>query len=149
MTVELNHASQDVKPFPLVCAETAIPCVSESPVSCICCKRGRGPGFYGSVSRRAAELQRNRTASPEVRRTSATLPPGHGEVGWWVGSSSPPPGRAMRRRPLLAIPLLACILAPHAAGQRALPLTRAERSDFRETSRYADVVAFLDSVGRA
>jgi len=55
----------------------------------------------------------------------------------------------MRRRLLSAIPFLACALAPHAAGQRALPLTRAERTEFRETSRYADVVAFLDSVDRA
>jgi hypothetical protein len=56
----------------------------------------------------------------------------------------------MRRRPLAALPLLACALAAsRAAGQGALPLTRPERTDFRETSRYADVVAFLDAVGRA
>jgi len=56
----------------------------------------------------------------------------------------------MRRRLLFALPLLACVFAaPRAAGQRALPLTRAERTEFRETSRYADVVAFLDTVGRA
>ena len=54
----------------------------------------------------------------------------------------------MRRRLLSALPLLA-LAAPHAAGQGARPLTRAERTDFRETSRYADVTGFLDAVDRA
>jgi Zinc carboxypeptidase len=56
----------------------------------------------------------------------------------------------MRRRPLAALPFLACALAAsRAAGQGALPLTRAERTEFRETSRYADVVSFLEAVDRA
>jgi hypothetical protein len=49
----------------------------------------------------------------------------------------------MRRRLLIALPLLA--FATRAAGQ----LTRPERTDFRETSRYADVTAFLEAVDRA
>ncbi|HEX8245027.1 MAG TPA: M14 family metallopeptidase [Longimicrobium sp.] len=53
-------------------------------------------------------------------------------------------------RRLLFVPLLISILPLHAAGQTAAgPLTRAERSEFRETSRYADVRAFLDTVDRA
>lgn len=49
----------------------------------------------------------------------------------------------MRRR-LLASALLALPVTTHAAAQG--PLTRPERTEFRETSRYADVRAFLDSV---
>jgi len=49
----------------------------------------------------------------------------------------------MRRSLLLALPLLA--LATPVAGQ----LTRPERTGFRETSRYADVTAFLEAVDRA
>ncbi len=56
-----------------------------------------------------------------------------------------------RRAPLLAAALLA--LAHTAAAAQApaavRPLTRPERTDFRETSRYADVTAFLDSVAAA
>ena len=47
----------------------------------------------------------------------------------------------------LAFTLAACSAgrsAPEASG--AEPLTRAEATDYRETSRYADVVAFLDAV---
>ncbi len=56
----------------------------------------------------------------------------------------------MRRRLIAAIPLLACAFAaPRAAAQGAFPLTRAERTGFRETSRYADVTAFLAAVDRA
>jgi len=42
-----------------------------------------------------------------------------------------------------SIALIAAAAAPLAAQQ---PLTRAERSDYLETSRYADVMAFLDSI---
>lgn len=41
---------------------------------------------------------------------------------------------------------LAGVAGPAAAQQ---PLTRAERTDYLETSRYADVVAFLDTVSRS
>ncbi|HSU15645.1 M14 family metallopeptidase [Longimicrobium sp.] len=53
----------------------------------------------------------------------------------------------MRRR-LLLVPILLSAISTAAAAQGG-PLTRAERTDFRETSRYADVLAFLDTVGRA
>src|SRR4051812_21064991 len=53
----------------------------------------------------------------------------------------------MRRR-LLLVPVLLSAITRAAAGQGG-PLTRPERTDFRETSRYADVLAFLDTVGRA
>ena len=49
----------------------------------------------------------------------------------------------MRTRLLLALPLIA--IATRAAGQT----TRPERTEFRETSRYADVVAFMEAVDRA
>jgi hypothetical protein len=52
----------------------------------------------------------------------------------------------MNARRLAAPVLLAAAWATAAAAQT--PLTRAERSDYRETSRYADVVAFLDTVAR-
>jgi hypothetical protein len=56
-----------------------------------------------------------------------------------------------RRAPLLAAALLA--LASTAAAAQAQPamrpLTRPERTDFRETSRYADVTAFMDSLAAA
>ncbi|HEX8905961.1 MAG TPA: M14 family metallopeptidase [Longimicrobiaceae bacterium] len=54
----------------------------------------------------------------------------------------------MRRRHLL-IPIFLTLLASAVSAQAGGPLTRAERSDFRETSRYADVLAFLDTVSRA
>lgn len=54
----------------------------------------------------------------------------------------------MRRRPFV-LPILALAAAAPLAAQGVLPLTRAERSDFRETSRYADVTAFLEAVDRA
>lgn len=50
-------------------------------------------------------------------------------------------------RPLTVL-LLALAAAPLAA-QGALPLTRPERSEYRETSRYADVMEFLGAVGHA
>ena len=49
----------------------------------------------------------------------------------------------MRRRLLPALPLLA-LAATHVAGQTGSPLTVPERTEYRETSRYADVVGFLD-----
>lgn len=52
-----------------------------------------------------------------------------------------------RRASLLAAALVA--LAPLSAAAQARPLTRAERSNFVETSRYADVRAFLDTVAAA
>jgi hypothetical protein len=65
------------------------------------------------------------------------------------------------RRALLAALALCggvagCAASPHASGQRAVaagsaaltatPATRAERTSYLETSRYADVVSFLDSL---
>ncbi|HEX9938134.1 MAG TPA: M14 family metallopeptidase [Longimicrobium sp.] len=52
-----------------------------------------------------------------------------------------------RRAPLLAAVLLA--LASTAAAAQVRPLTRPERTGFLETSRYADVTAFLDTVAAA
>jgi Zinc carboxypeptidase len=52
-----------------------------------------------------------------------------------------------RRASLLAAALVA-LASTHAAAQ-VRPLTRAERSNFVETSRYADVRAFLDTVAAA
>ncbi|HYH82233.1 MAG TPA: M14 family metallopeptidase [Longimicrobium sp.] len=52
-----------------------------------------------------------------------------------------------RRTPLLAAALLAFVSTAAAAQVR--PLTRPERTDYRETSRYADVTAFLDTVAAA
>ena len=54
-----------------------------------------------------------------------------------------------RRARLAALALcggLAGCAALPPAGQRALPSTRAERTGYLETSRYADVVGFLDSL---
>ena len=55
---------------------------------------------------------------------------------------------ARRRRAVLAVVVLAGMLAGcttlPAAGARALPRTRAERTNYAETSRYADVIEFLD-----
>jgi hypothetical protein len=45
----------------------------------------------------------------------------------------------------MAIGLLGAFAAP-ATGQERAPRTRAERTGYAETSRYADVMAFLDSV---
>ena len=57
---------------------------------------------------------------------------------------------ARRRRATLAVVVMAGMLAGcatlPAAGARALPRTRAERTNYAETSRYADVLAFLDSL---
>src|SRR3954471_14676340 len=53
----------------------------------------------------------------------------------------------MRRR-LLLVPVLLSAITRAAAGQGG-PLTRPERADSREPSQYADVLAFLDTVGRA
>lgn len=56
-----------------------------------------------------------------------------------------------RRAPLLAAALLA-LTSTAAAAQAPTavrPLTRPERTDFRETSRYADVIAFMDTVAAA
>src|SRR5439155_20874390 len=46
--------------------------------------------------------------------------------------------------------LLACLLVAFAAGPAAAqkPQTVAERSDYRATSRYADVVAFCDTLAK-
>jgi hypothetical protein len=44
---------------------------------------------------------------------------------------------------LLAIPVWSARAQHHAGGA---PLTRAERTDYRETSRYADVMAFVDAL---
>ncbi len=51
---------------------------------------------------------------------------------------------------LLLLPIVfgACASGGRGADSRALPQTRAERSGFTETSTHADVVAFLDSLGR-
>ena len=54
----------------------------------------------------------------------------------------------MRRR-LLVLPIVLSLVSHTSHAQAPTPLTRAERSQFRETSRYADVVAFLDTVDRA
>jgi hypothetical protein len=51
-----------------------------------------------------------------------------------------------RRRALLAAFVLCGSLSGSAASQSALPRTHAERSNYQETSRYADVIAFLDSL---
>ena len=53
----------------------------------------------------------------------------------------------MPRRLVLTAACLA--LATRAHAQAAPPLTRPERTEYRETSRYADVVAFMDAVDRA
>lgn len=54
----------------------------------------------------------------------------------------------MSRRALLPAAALAALAFTPAAAQ-VRPLTRAERSNFIETSRYADVRAFLDTVAAA
>src|SRR5215207_7907049 len=51
----------------------------------------------------------------------------------------------------LGVAVAGCARAPGAAGvprrvETRLPRTRAELTDYRETSRYADVVAFVDSL---
>jgi murein tripeptide amidase MpaA len=57
-----------------------------------------------------------------------------------------------RWRPTVVVSVLAAFACspalppPSTAPPDALPRTRAERSDYTETSRYADVVAFLDSL---
>jgi hypothetical protein len=51
----------------------------------------------------------------------------------------------MRRRTISGLVLLLPLLVGTASAQA----TRAERSNFRETSTHADVMAFLDSLGRA
>lgn len=52
-----------------------------------------------------------------------------------------------RRAPLLAAAFVA--LASTATAAQVRPLTRPERTSFLETSRYADVTAFLDTVAAA
>ena len=55
--------------------------------------------------------------------------------------------RPMRYGPTLLVILAACAApVPDAPADRPWPSTRAERTEWRETSRYADVVAFLDSL---
>lgn len=56
------------------------------------------------------------------------------------------------RRPLgLALPLILvpALSGPVASARADLPRTRAEASDYAETSRYDDVVAFVDALQRA
>ncbi|HWK90308.1 MAG TPA: M14 family zinc carboxypeptidase, partial [Longimicrobium sp.] len=55
----------------------------------------------------------------------------------------------MRRRPAALLPLALALLATDAAAQADLPRTRPERTDHRETSRYHEVVGFLEAVDRA
>ena len=47
---------------------------------------------------------------------------------------------------VLSIVIIACAGAGLSGNSRDLPLTRAERSNYLETSKYSDVVAFLDSL---
>jgi hypothetical protein len=55
----------------------------------------------------------------------------------------------MRRRTLLLALLATAATSAAPAAAQPHPLTRPERTGFRETSRYADVVAFLDTVAAA
>ena len=55
----------------------------------------------------------------------------------------------MRRLAATALALAALHATVSRAEAQALPLTRPERTDYRETSRYADVTAFLEAVDRA
>ena len=47
---------------------------------------------------------------------------------------------------VLSVAIAACAGAGLSGNRRDLPLTRAERSNYLETSKYSDVVAFLDSL---
>ncbi|HEX5725774.1 MAG TPA: M14 family metallopeptidase [Longimicrobiaceae bacterium] len=53
------------------------------------------------------------------------------------------------RSAALALALAGCAAAPAAAQEVRALRTRPESTDYRETSRYADVVAFLEAVDRA
>ncbi|MGH7634981.1 MAG: M14 family zinc carboxypeptidase, partial [Gemmatimonadaceae bacterium] len=53
----------------------------------------------------------------------------------------------MRARALIAVAALAAVAL--GATRATLPRTRAERSNYTETSTYADVIAFIDSLQRA
>jgi hypothetical protein len=55
----------------------------------------------------------------------------------------------MRRLAAPTLALVALAATVSRGATQALPLTRPERTDYRETSRYADVTAFLEAVDRA
>jgi hypothetical protein len=52
-------------------------------------------------------------------------------------------------KPMMRLPLLAALLATPLAAQTPAPRTAPERTDYRETTRYDDVVAFMEEVAAA
>ena len=78
------------------------------------------------------------------RPQSSTPPPiAHRPLYQWSAlAARHPPAHSRAMHPLL----IAALLAVPASALAQAPLTRAERTDWLETSRYADVMAFIEAV---